>query len=169
MVIENDPSARMQLRSLGELVHPGTCMVCGNGNCEDGYIDLGVFFDYEGTMYLCKKCCYQAGETFGMFTPEEVRQTQDLAEKLAQANETLTQELKDARSYAANLNDVLHSSLLTGATVGGAVSASAQQGDGASVKPFSGADDGESEFEESVTVPRSSDSGGATARNFTFG
>ena len=103
MVIENDPSARMQVRSKGELVHPGRCMVCGNGNCDSGYLDLGVFFDYEGTMYLCMSCCTQAGETIGMFTPDEVKSQQELIEKLTHENVQQKEELDYARPIIGSL------------------------------------------------------------------
>lgn len=117
MVIENDPSARMQIRSRGELVHPGRCMVCGSGNCDEGYIDLGVYFDYEGTMYLCKTCCYQAGETFGMFTPDEVKSQQELIERLTTENKTLTEELENVAPivtiYQRSLADFVDSHDIT--------------------------------------------------------
>jgi hypothetical protein len=89
MIPLNDPSARMQLRSMGELVRPAACCVCGNGTHEDGYLDLGVYYDYEGQMYLCKTCATQAGETIGMYTPDEVKNLQDLAANLLADKERL--------------------------------------------------------------------------------
>lgn len=74
-------------------MHPGSCMVCGSGNCDDGYLDLGVFYDYEGTCYLCMTCAYQAGETVGLYTPDEVASQLSLIEELRVQNAELTKEL----------------------------------------------------------------------------
>lgn len=101
MTIENDPSARMQFVGMGELTHPGNCMVCGNGGCEEGYVRLGVYYEYEGEMYLCLACVTQASELIGCLTSEESdllrSQTLSLAtdlqittEELEKANERLT-------------------------------------------------------------------------------
>lgn len=106
MVIENDPSARMQVRSMGELMHPASCSVCGSGNCEKGYLDLGVFYDYEGQVYLCMICATQAGETIGLYTPDEVKQNVDLINELAAENAKLKEELNDYRPIIDKLTDV---------------------------------------------------------------
>lgn len=97
MVIENDPSARMQLRSRGELVAPGTCMVCGSGTRDEGYVDLNVFIEYVGTAYLCFLCVQQAAEIIGMFTPAEVQSQQDLIAELSEKNVAYEEELANVR------------------------------------------------------------------------
>lgn len=97
MAIENDPSARMQLRTRGELQHPGSCMVCGSGVCDLGYVDLGVFYDYEGTMYLCHTCVTQAAEIIGMFTPEQVESQRQLLDDLTSQNAQYKEELDRVR------------------------------------------------------------------------
>lgn len=51
-----DPSKLTQLRSRGQLMHPGTCAICGNGTCDEGYLDTGIYYDYEGHVYICLVC-----------------------------------------------------------------------------------------------------------------
>lgn len=98
MALENDPSAKMQIKSLGELQLPGTCMECGNGNFDGDYLDLGVFFDYEGHMAMCKTCVVQAGETVGMFTAEEhLKLLKDFNDLLVAHNDK-EQELDNVRN-----------------------------------------------------------------------
>lgn len=103
MAIENDPSARMQLRTRGELQHPGSCMVCGSGVCDLGYVDLGVFYDYEGTMYLCHACVTQAAEIIGMFTPEQVESQRQLLDDLTSQNAQYKDELDRVRPVISAL------------------------------------------------------------------
>ena len=118
----NDPSARMHVLSRGLLQFPAQCMVCGNGSHDDGYLDIGVFFDYEGQCYLCMTCAYQAGETVGLFTPAEVKHTQDIAEKLAEENEALKKELDDAKQHLASANNLLRSRFLVNSDFAGPAS-----------------------------------------------
>ena len=106
-MIENDPSARMQVRSMGELMHPASCCVCGNGTCDDGYLDLGVYYDYEGQMYLCMTCATQAGETIGMFTPEEFKIAQTAVNTLQAEKDKLLQELDYARPLVSAVLDAV--------------------------------------------------------------
>lgn len=179
MVIENDPSARMQLRTRGELVHPGRCMVCGNGNCDEGYLDLGVFFDYEGTMYLCFLCCTQAGETIGMFTPEEVKSQQELIEKLTIQNAQQGDELDHARPivsiFTNALDDLANSGFLPTAIASEAAEAiadvtseesAANEQDAETVT--AGPDAGESEPAKPVKSGKRSGTNRPTAGNITF-
>lgn len=97
MARESDPSDRILIRSRGELNHPGSCMVCGGSDEERNYVDLGVFYDYEGNCYLCDICGTQVGEVLGLFTPDEVKDTlknlSDALERIA----SLEAELEHAR------------------------------------------------------------------------
>lgn len=68
---ETTPSDRAQLRSIGELMHPGSCALCGSGNCDDGYVDLGIYYDYEGQMYLCRYCTEQVAAVMGCLSADE--------------------------------------------------------------------------------------------------
>ena len=101
MAIENDPSARMQVLSRGELNLPGTCYVCGNGTCDDGYLDFGTFIEFHGNFYLCMTCAVQAAETIGCFTPEQVALMQKLGDEAAERVKELEQELENVRPIIA--------------------------------------------------------------------
>lgn len=93
----HSPSDRMQLAGLGELLSPATCMHCGSGTCEQGYVRLGVWYEFEGEQYLCRNCCVQAAELLGCLTPDEAQHLQEQATMLAAQNEIATRELEDAR------------------------------------------------------------------------
>lgn len=112
MTIENDPSARMQLRSRGELRHPGACCICGNGTNDDGYVDLGVFYDYEGTMYLDMTCALQIATLIGCVSPEEIKIFEKKVEELAKKNDELRKDLDDAQHHVDTVNALLRSKLL---------------------------------------------------------
>ena len=113
MPIENDPSARMQVRSRGELRHPGACMICGNGTNDDGYVDLGVFFDYEGTMYLCMTCALQLAELIGCVLPDQIKIFEAKVESLSGKNDELHKELDNAQHHVDTVNALLRSKFLS--------------------------------------------------------
>lgn len=165
MVIENDPSARMQVRSMGELMHPAQCMVCGNGMCEEGYLDLGVFYDYEGTMYLCKTCCYQAGETFGMFTPDEVMTQQRLINTLSEDNDFLKKELEDARPIISVFKSAVADLAATSTISTVATDEITRNVNAESEGTVSGPEGREPEPEKSVKKSRSGNSGRSKSDN----
>lgn len=167
MVVENDPSARMQIRTRGELRHPGTCLECGSGTCDEGYLDLGVFFDYEGQMYLCKVCVFQAGETFGMYTPAEVESQQELNAKLMLENAHLTEELNNA----APIIDAWQRAIDAARAVSLSDDSSEQESEGSDSDAKgtpSGTENGEPVTEESVKGSERSGSGGAKRGHVTF-
>jgi hypothetical protein len=168
--IENDPSARMQVRRMSELAHPAACCVCGNGTCDLGYLDLGVYFDYEGTMYLCMTCAYQAGETVGLYTPEEIKITQQLAESLGAENDALKLELHNVTEQL-NAANVLLRDYLAGGTNSNVVSISSEESPAEPVsnsEPVTEAVIGEPTSEEPDPKPRLADSGGPKLRDITF-
>lgn len=107
MLVENDPSARMQLRPAGELRMPAACAVCGNGTCEEGFLDLDCFVEFHGMVYLCMNCLIQAGEAAGMFTREQVEHLNGQMTMLLEQNEILTSELADANESVRSLNHLL--------------------------------------------------------------
>ena len=84
-----DPSARMQLRNMGELNHPGACAVCGNGTCDQGYVDIGVYYEYEGMMYLCIPCVTELAETAGMLSIEQVAELKNITNEALAENKVL--------------------------------------------------------------------------------
>jgi len=117
MTFTNTPSDRVQLRGLGELQHPGSCALCGSGNCEDGYVDLGIYYDYEGQMYLCVICVKQVAGVIDMIPSEEVQFMQAAAEELALKFKALEDENLRYRERLAAY-DVLVNSVSSGFPAG---------------------------------------------------
>ena len=111
MVFEHTPSDQVQLVGLGELLHPGKCMICGNGNCELGYVRLGIFYDYEGEQYLCATCLTQCAELIGCLTSEEANHLQDQAKALAASNKQLMEELENATERLDIFESAIRASL----------------------------------------------------------
>lgn len=70
-MFEHGPSDRVQIRSLGTLMSPAVCLLCGNGTSLEGYVDLDTFFEWEGQMYLCMTCTKQIAEMIGCIVPDE--------------------------------------------------------------------------------------------------
>lgn len=72
MTVEANPSARVQVRSASNLMHPGSCMICGSGDAERTYLDLSTFYDYEGQQYICVEyCCRELTAAIGALMPDE--------------------------------------------------------------------------------------------------
>lgn len=161
MVIENNPSAKMQVRSRGQLVAPACCCVCGNATCDDGYLDLGAFVDFHGTLYLCMTCVYQGAETCGMFTPAEVSLLLKQVEELLAEKEQLTSELNDAHAHISNFDRLMRAAFSTG----GVLDTIASEG---TTEAVSGSEDREPEVEEPTTFFKPSDASGPKLRNITF-
>lgn len=97
MAREIDPSDRLQLRSRGELLHPGSCAICGSSDPERTYVDTGIFYDYEGRIYICNICGTQIGEILGLFTPDEIELTNKQLDESLTKIVVLEKELEDAR------------------------------------------------------------------------
>lgn len=101
------PSDRMHVRNIGELMHPGACCVCGSGTCQQGYIDIGVYYDYEGQVYLCMACLTEAAETAGMLSIPESEHLISLNKELAEKNTQLKADLEKASEENERFNDLL--------------------------------------------------------------
>lgn len=84
------PSDRVQLREIGDLRAPGNCALCGNGTCLDGYVDLDIYYDWEGNVYLCMNCAKQTATVIGCLLPDQSRYLETL-------NENIAKELKETK------------------------------------------------------------------------
>lgn len=107
---ETTPSDRVQLIDRGSLMHPGCCALCGSGNCDDGYIDTGVWYDYEGQVYFCVTCGLQIASVIGCLSADETAHLQELLSNAAA-------ELSSVKAELANANERLngYDTLLLGA------------------------------------------------------
>lgn len=95
-MFNNTPSDRMQLRGLGELPQPAQCMVCGSATYEEGYVDLGVWYEFYGNALMCGTCLTQAAELIGCMTASEVAHLREQAENVTNELEALKTELRVA-------------------------------------------------------------------------
>lgn len=142
---------------------PGTCMECGRGNYDGDYLDLDVFFDYEGHMAMCKDCVVQAGETVGMFTAEEHL---DLLKKFNDAvveHERMESELENVRSQLASARNLLAGYLSADVDSTTNVESEPESSDSDGTSEVS--DSGEPEVEEPVLSTGRSNTSGTKSRN----
>lgn len=155
---EIDPSCKIQPRSRGELNHPGSCAVCGSGDPERTYVDFGVYYDYEGSMYVCNLCFEEAAvKVMGYFTQEEHSKLLNLNNELILKCEELEKELADARPILDAVRNVLGP--VDYPSVGGILSDSTPAEDNS---------DGAEEQPEAPELPSgegSTDTGGTKPRN----
>lgn len=89
------PSDRVQVRKIGELRHPGTCALCGNATCLEGYVDLDIYYEYEGNVYLCMNCVKQVCFVVGALLPDESKHLNELNLEMAQLVKSLKEQLSD--------------------------------------------------------------------------
>lgn len=121
-MFEHSPSDRMQLLGMGDLRPPGSCMHCGSGNSERGYIDFDVFREIEGESYVCATCVEQAAEILGCLIADEAStlmadklaaelKVEQLAEALINANERLAVYDSALSNLGNNAGSVFHRSI----------------------------------------------------------
>lgn len=101
--------ARMRLRGQSELMVPGVCCVCGSGN-SDHYVDIGVYYEYEGQMYLCLNCLTEAAETGGMLSIEVGNHLKELATQIATTNTELVAQVKEMSERLGHFDAIIASS-----------------------------------------------------------
>lgn len=164
-------SDRMQVLGRGDLRPPGTCLHCGSGNCDEGYVTLDTFVDMHGECYICITCTRQLCELIGALLPEEATALQhdklEVDLKLAQA----TEELKVANERVTVFTDAIR--VAGGSALVNALSSMASDAEPQAVEPsesaepapVSDADAGESEPEESVTGEEHSGTNGDATGN----
>lgn len=97
---EIQPSDRVQIRQRNELLAPACCAICGNGTCLDGFIDPGIFYEWEGQVYFCMNCAKEIARAVGSLTPEESRYLEGLNEKMAQELAETREKFNDFRAIA---------------------------------------------------------------------
>lgn len=104
---EIDPGSKVQLRAPGQLMHPGACAVCGTGTCDEGFVDPGIYFDYEGQVYFCMTCMDQIGSTIGYLTEKEADFLQQQNSEYLLRISELESELEDALGRLHSYNKLL--------------------------------------------------------------
>jgi hypothetical protein len=156
MNYEHTPSDRVQVRAIGELQSPATCALCGSGNCDEGYVDTGVWVDYFGNVYYCMTCVEQIIGVIGALTIAESKQLTDANNELIIANKQLTTEIEELREYKSRTIDLLTSAIAGSPDFSVLLGDHHEQagGEGINVpeQPSAGSAAGESVPEESVKV-----------------
>ncbi len=166
------PSDRVQLRSQGELQLPGSCALCGSGNCQDGYLDFNLWIEFLGTFYLCVTCFDQAAKVANYLSPDEAEHIKALNESLGPELTSTKLQLKEANELLANWNAVIGdiaNRTITNPDDSPAVSVGDPEVNEPAAEvdegPASGAAAGESEPAESTTVKRRTKPNGNAAGN----
>lgn len=148
-MFNNTSDSKMQLVGRGDLQPPGTCMVCGSGNYDYGYVNLGLWIEFHGNCYICAQCLVEAAEIIGMLTSEEAKKVLGDSAKLLEQNAILTTQLEEANARLRVFDDALRS-ISAGTNL--AVSVSETEGSVAvsDVASTDSGEAGEPESEESV-------------------
>lgn len=156
---EIDPSGRFQLRSRGELQIPGSCIICGSGSNEEGYLDFGIFVDYHGTLYFCMTCLGEAAQVAGFMSPQLYAETNKHIEEKLVENKSLKEEIEDAKRTIDSLKHLLGSSLTASSDVVSESTTEPEVSDEVSLteqpdapSPFEGATSGKPKPKKSVKV-----------------
>lgn len=160
------PSDRVQVRQLGDLQHPGACALCGNGTCNRGYVDLDIYYDYEGQVYLCMFCAEDVAELIGALLPAQSTHLETLNSEIAvklkeleAENERLNSELSTWRSLIDDALDRRNART--------DVEQSEQPSAEPSSEPADGAVKGKPVAKKSTSGRRLTNSSQPTAGNFT--
>jgi hypothetical protein len=149
----------VQVVGRGDLLAPGSCALCGSGNSDEGYVDTGIFYDYEGQVYFCITCTRQIAEVIGCLLPEEANILREQANEVAKANAKLTLEL-EAANERLRAFDVAFASVKfpddPNASVSDVVSPQSEDASKVDEQPVKSAGNGESETSEPVKIKRRS-------------
>jgi hypothetical protein len=141
-------------------------MVCGTGNCDDGYIDLGVWYEFVGTCYICMNCIHQAAEVAGCLLPVEAATIRAAAERIGDQNTDLAKENEILRERLSIFDAAVRSAAATNDSTRSVLDSPVNSGNDSttssdgSVQPAITA--GEPESKESVTEPRLTDTSEST-------
>lgn len=158
------PSDKVQIRQRAELQPPAICAMCGNGTCRDGYVDVDVWYEWEGQVYFCHNCGLEIARALGCLPPDQTQfligQNQDFAKELAS--------LKEAHERATS-RLAIYDSVIAGAATSDPALMDAEQGtlfeSADSNAPAPTADAGEPKSKEPVKSARRGDVKRSTVRN----
>lgn len=162
------PSDRVQVISRGQLKPPGACALCGNGTCEEGYVDSGVYFDWEGHVYFCMNCTVQIAETIGCLTPAESDHLKSLNESIAEELSKTQEKLNHAESRLADYDRVLSGLVPSIANVDGSLVEESQPESDVVDEPDSNGAESDTKPTESVEKRRPANPKRAPVRNASF-
>ncbi len=152
---KTDPGARMHIVGLGQLMHPGTCMVCGSGVRESGYLAVGVYFDYEGEMYICVEYCLpEIIKMIGGLTHDEAQLIVDAANRALEQAASLKADMERLNERLIHYDALLNSYAVNNVGASDLVSNADSEGNINPDPVVTVSDNGESESEESTQKRR---------------
>lgn len=163
----NTPSDRVQVIGQGSLQHPGACALCGSGNCDDGYVSTGIYYEYEGFVYFCMNCAKQIAEAIGCLLPDEASHLREISEAVATKCSRLEEKNANLNDRLSAWNNIVAESIASGA-VRAPVSEVEPNSNVSNLDVVTGPDDGESESKESGTEPGPNDVKQPPVRNRKF-
>lgn len=67
--VEN-PSARITVQMTPQ-ASPGHCGICGVSECQDGFVDPRLDFEFYGSLIFCSNCTAVIAAVFGFISPED--------------------------------------------------------------------------------------------------
>lgn len=96
--MEYDPSGKVQRVSQGQVLPPGTCILCGTGSSDDGFLDV-AHIDWFGAIYLCiPRCALEIGAAVGAYSLAEYGDLQFEANASLLENSDLRTQLEEAHA-----------------------------------------------------------------------
>ena len=105
--MEYNPSGRVQRIGTGQLLPPGTCILCGTGQCDDGFIDIGVNVEWFGQIYFCAICGLEIGGSVGAYSSAEVNHINGLFNVAVEERNALKERLDGAESELTTLRSAI--------------------------------------------------------------
>ena len=105
--MEYNPSGRVQRIGSGDLLPPGTCILCGTGFCDDGFIDFGVNLEWFGQIYFCATCALEIGGSVGAYSSAEVNHINGLFNVAVEERNALKERLDNAESELHTLRGAI--------------------------------------------------------------
>lgn len=94
-------------------MHPGCCFVCQVGTRQEGYVNLDVYYDYEGQMYICVLCLKEVASLAGFLLPEESEFLQQRSEAVAEELASVKEQLDHANERLSHYDGVFRSVALS--------------------------------------------------------
>lgn len=53
---------------------PGVCGTCGTNICEQGFVNLGLDFEFYGTLIICRTCIIEMSAIYGLISCEQAEE-----------------------------------------------------------------------------------------------
>lgn len=149
-----DPDSKFKILGRGSLLAPACCASCGGSDAERRYLDLGLFYDFEGQVYFCTICVEEMAETIGLLNSTELEFLQELNTKLAADYSELKNRYEEEHERLQHFDSLFAG--LTGPSSDD-VNVTVESESESNAEPVSDGDDESSDITESVEGEGSTD------------